>query len=188
MSNAWVRASVEADPFFLSQHWFVQSFPRTQKRQKSDFETRLLSHLDELGADEFTSTIRGRYDFSRANGVHLFSTTPGIKKDAQLEQFGILRLASLVRQLIPNDLDRRKLVLEITTASPGVLSNKSVKQSNHFLRGGDTDQSCVPFGQSSKHMPDSATFKLIFPTQVHGDSCSEIVRKVSLQYSRKQFG
>lgn len=118
--------------------------------------------MEALGASEFVDRVRGKFDFSAAR-VHLFSCEPGTKKGRRLEEFGVLSLAKLVRELVPSQEQRKQLRVEVCAGSVGVLKPAWIAQTLHFLTGGDPLRSFPSLENPSAPQP-STRLKIIYPS------------------------
>lgn len=121
---------MDSDTELGDNHWYIHDLPKRRRRSTSEprgFEADFLAHLHALKTPaEFLGSIRGAYDYSTVK-VHLVTSVPGAHSAARAEQYGLLRLRRVVRDL---DLGLAKkaagegLQLEVCAASVGHLSAK----------------------------------------------------------------
>lgn len=121
---------MDSDTELGDNHWYVQDLPKRASRRQAPqigFEMDFLGHLQALGTPSaFIESIKGVYDYSPIK-VHLVTSVPGTFSGAKAEQYGLLRLRSIIKGLdlnLPRKKSQGKLQLEVCTASLGNLSAK----------------------------------------------------------------
>ncbi|ORY88588.1 tyrosyl-DNA phosphodiesterase-domain-containing protein [Leucosporidium creatinivorum] len=152
--------------------YWIQTFPRLRPDQQHDeheTEWRLFDHMEALGAHDFLDRVREKFDFSACR-VELFTSVPGTKKGSQLEEYGILRLAKLVREIVPSKEERKKLAIEVCAGSIGKLSPAWVAQALHFLTGGKPSRAFPML--DSLNTPQPATeLTIVYPSVENVKRC-----------------
>jgi hypothetical protein len=150
----------------LSQHWWIQTLPQLQPNQahvRTEVETDVLDHLAALSCPEvYLRSIRDKFDWTRVK-VHIFASTPGVKKGSSLDKYGLLRLSALAEKLLPSEV-KSSLKIEICAATIGLLHEHWVKQVDHFLRGRGTESFPERSAHSNWPIPP---LKIIYPSMEH---------------------
>lgn len=105
----------------LSQHWFIQDFPRVSSPSQetdgseTEFESILLNHITSLAApDVFVSSIRGKFDYSEA-AVSIIPSKPGAFSGDDAQRYGQTRLKKLAKELIEAEEKTASITLECFT-------------------------------------------------------------------------
>ncbi|KAI8948632.1 tyrosyl-DNA phosphodiesterase I [Xylaria longipes] len=144
-------------------HWYIHDIPKRPShstRSPVGFEADLLSHMEALGAPKaFLDSIRGVYDYSTVK-VHLLTSVPGTCSGAKAEQYGLLCLRRIIKQINLNLAEKHKskeLQLEVCTASVGNLSTKWLNGFHDCAMGKDT----LETHDSTNDVPN---IKLFYPT------------------------
>lgn len=121
---------MNVDTELNDNHWYIHDLPKLSSRNKdrvSDFEADLLAHLQSLSTPQaFINSIQGMYDYSGVK-VHLITSIPGTHSGPRAQQFGLLRLRRVVKELglnLARKKSKEEIRLEVCTASLGNLSAK----------------------------------------------------------------
>ncbi|GAA6030559.1 hypothetical protein JCM8097_006206 [Rhodosporidiobolus ruineniae] len=191
-------------------HWFIMAFPKLRKRDRgrmptTEFERDLLRHMEQLGCpDEYLDTLAGCYDFSAAKDkVELVSSVPGTQKGDDADEYGALRLASLVKRTMERskkdkhrarDVNREfrqgRVELEICAGSVGTLDVEWVKRLDWALKGRDGRKKCTggevedlvkAIDEEEKKVrgKEVPSWTIVFPTKKNVKACDESVRQAA---------
>lgn len=155
---------MDVDTEFNDNHWYIHDLPKLSspaKVETTGFEADLLSHLRALGTPEdFISSIEGMYDYSGVK-VHLVTSVPGTHSGLKAQQYGLLRLRRVLKDLDLKLVQKKAagdLRLEICTATLGNLSARWLNGFHDCALGKDVIE--VP--ESEPAVPDG--LKLFYPT------------------------
>ncbi|GAA5831596.1 hypothetical protein JCM11251_000763 [Rhodosporidiobolus azoricus] len=174
------------DTELSDNQWFIMAFPELPepafKGSATHFEQTLLHHLNQLDIpSDFLDSIKNCYDFSATeNKVHLVASEPDVKTGSLVEEYGVGRLASLARKLIPyKKRTKGRVELEICSGSVGTLDETWVNRVDWLLKGKDEDDLADLIEEKKDVMLDFPDWMIVFPTKTTVKGCSREVREAA---------